>query len=78
MAARLVINEGPLSGVVFVLDQGESWLIGKDEASNDIPIEDPALAPSQAKIQKTADGYTITNVDASVPILVMVSRFQEL
>ncbi|WP_407365804.1 type III secretion system inner membrane ring subunit SctD [Chlamydia pecorum] len=70
MAARLVINEGPLSGVVFVLDQGESWLIGKDEASNDIPIEDPALAPSQAKIQKTADGYTITNVDASVPILV--------
>ncbi|WP_201456522.1 type III secretion system inner membrane ring subunit SctD [Chlamydia sp. 17-3921] len=70
MAARLIIDKGPLSGVIFVLDEGTSWSIGKDPKSNDIPIEDPTVALLQAVIDKTGNSYFITNIDDAFPILV--------
>ncbi|ANH78517.1 type III secretion system inner membrane ring subunit SctD [Candidatus Chlamydia sanziniae] len=68
MAVRLVIDKGPLSGVIFILEDGDSWSIGRDPQTNDIPLEDPALASTQAVISKTDSGYFITNLDDAAPI----------
>lgn len=70
MGARLIIDKGPLSGFVLVLEQGTSWSIGKDAASSDIQLEDPKLANTQVVITREDDLYFITNLDTSYPVTV--------
>ncbi|EPJ32622.1 FHA domain protein, partial [Chlamydia psittaci 06-1683] len=70
MGARLIIDKGPLSGFVLVLEQGTSWSIGKDAASSDIQLEDPKLANTQVVITREDDFYFITNLDTSYPVTV--------
>ncbi|SPN73830.1 Uncharacterized conserved protein, contains FHA domain,type III secretion apparatus protein, YscD/HrpQ family,FHA domain [Chlamydia serpentis] len=70
MAVRLIVDEGPLSGLIFILEDGVSWSIGRDSSANDIPIEDIKLAASQALINKTDENYYITNLDDANPIFV--------
>ncbi|AAD18851.1 type III secretion system inner membrane ring subunit SctD [Chlamydia pneumoniae] len=77
MAVRLIVDEGPLSGVIFVLEDGISWSIGRDSSANDIPIEDPKLGASQAIINKTDGSYYITNLDDTIPIVVNGVAIQE-
>ncbi|WP_375793741.1 type III secretion system inner membrane ring subunit SctD [Chlamydia sp. 12-01] len=70
MGARLIIDKGPLSGFVLVLEQGTSWSIGRDEATSDIQLEDPKLADTQVVITKEDDLYYITNLDIAYPVTV--------
>ncbi|WP_100934433.1 type III secretion system inner membrane ring subunit SctD [Candidatus Chlamydia corallus] len=77
MAVRLIVDEGPLSGVIFVLEDGVSWSIGRDSSANDIPVEDSRLALSQALINKTDESYYITNLDDTIPIFVNDVEIQE-
>ncbi|EGF85246.1 type III secretion system inner membrane ring subunit SctD [Chlamydia psittaci] len=70
MSARLIIDKGPLSGFVLVLERGTSWSIGKDAASSDIQLEDPKLANTQVVITREDDLYFITNLDTSYPVTV--------
>lgn len=70
MSARLIIDKGPLSGFVLVLERGTSWSIGKDAASSDIQLEDPKLANTQVVITREDDLYFITNLRIR-PILLL-------
>lgn len=70
MAARLVIDKGPLSGTELVLEKGEAWSLGKTEGQSDIVLNDAKIAPSQIKIAFAKGRYLLTNLDSSLPVLV--------
>ncbi|MEF9496779.1 type III secretion system inner membrane ring subunit SctD [Chlamydia sp. 04-14] len=70
MGARLIIDKGPLSGFVLVLEEGTSWSIGRDDATSDIQLEDPKLADTQVVISKEAGVYSVTNLDSTHPVTV--------
>ncbi|EPP34503.1 type III secretion apparatus protein, YscD/HrpQ family [Chlamydia ibidis] len=77
MGARLVIDKGPLSGVVLALEEGTSWSIGNDQNSCDIPLEDAKISSAQVVITKQGDEYFITNLHDANPVLVNGTTIKE-
>lgn len=68
MGIRLVIDKGPLSGTVLILENGTSWSLGSDGKASDILLQDEKLAPSQIRITLKDGEYYLENLDASRPV----------
>ncbi|AAP04782.1 type III secretion system inner membrane ring subunit SctD [Chlamydia caviae] len=78
MGARLIIDKGPLSGFVLVLEEGTSWSIGRDDATSDIQLEDPKIGDTQVVISLEAGVYSVTNLDTAYPVIVNGKEIQEI
>lgn len=70
MGIRLVIDKGPLSGTVLILENGTSWSLGSDGKASDILLQDEKLAPSQIRITLKDGEYYLENLDALRPVSV--------
>jgi type III secretion system YscD/HrpQ family protein len=70
MAAEFIAEDGVLKGLILVLEEGEEWTIGRDPDQSQIVLEDPKVSRLHARIEKTADGYSIDNLSDSNPVLV--------
>ncbi|MHC4661050.1 MAG: sigma 54-interacting transcriptional regulator [Planctomycetota bacterium] len=72
--ARIVFTSGPLSGKTFEL--GDETTIGRSP-KNTIPIPDPRLSRTHARIEKQLDAYHLTDMGAAVGIHINGNKTQE-
>ena len=70
MGIRLVVDKGPLSGTVIILENGTSWSLGSDGKASDILLQDDKLAPIQIRITARGGKYYLENLDLSRPVSV--------
>src|SRR5690606_15874416 len=70
MPAHLIAEEGPFQGLVWNLDQGEKWIVGRDPASCDLPLEDSTVSRKHARLTKTDEGIVLKNLSRTNPVLV--------
>lgn len=70
MGIRLVVDKGPLSGTVLILENGTSWSFGSDGKACDILLQDEKLAPAQIRISLKNGEYYLENLDTSRPVSV--------
>lgn len=68
MAGKLIVEEGELKGLSLSLDEGDSWIIGRDPDEAQLIIEDPMVSRKHVQIQRTADGITAQNLSETTPI----------
>jgi type III secretion system YscD/HrpQ family protein len=67
MVARLVAEEGDLKGLVLSLDEGESWLIGRDPEACQLVIEDPLASRKHLIARLTPEGISVENLSVTNP-----------
>ncbi len=67
---HLIAQEGLLKGVVFDLEEGEEWIVGRDPDEADFVIEDSAASRKHVRITKTDDGIFLKNLSRTNPTLV--------
>ncbi len=70
MPAKLTVEEGPFQGLTLPLDEGEQWIIGRNEERSDCVIDDASVSPKHARIEKTPEGFVVKNLSRSHPIFV--------
>ncbi len=68
--ARLVAEEGDLNGLILPLEEGDSWIIGRDPEECQLVIEDPLTSRKHLIVKKTSQGFTIQNLSSTNPILI--------
>jgi type III secretion system YscD/HrpQ family protein len=67
MAAYLIGETGPLSGLVIRLETGEEWILGRDPESATIVLEDPTVSRKHVICRRTPEGYSIENLSSTNP-----------
>ena len=70
MPAHLIAEEGPLRGLILNLEEGESWIIGRDPDEADFVIEDNTVSRKQAHLFRTKEGISLENLSQVNPTLV--------
>jgi type III secretion system YscD/HrpQ family protein len=70
MMARLVVEEGDLTGLILSFDEGDSWIIGRDPDECQLVIEDPLTSRKHLIARRLPDGIQVENLSATNPILV--------
>jgi type III secretion system YscD/HrpQ family protein len=70
MPAHLIVEEGPLQGLLLDLSQGEEWVLGRDPDEVDFVIEDATVSRKHARIFKKTDGFYIENLSQVNPTLI--------
>ncbi len=70
MGAEFIVEKGALKGLIFALEKGEEWIMGRDPAQCDIVIEDAKVARKQLICRKIPEGYLIENLSQADPVLV--------
>ncbi|WP_039359938.1 type III secretion system inner membrane ring subunit SctD [Candidatus Protochlamydia amoebophila] len=68
MVARLVVEEGDLKGLVLSLENGESWIIGRDPDACQLVIEDPLTSRTHLVARRTSEGISVENLSLTNPI----------
>lgn len=69
MVAQFIAEEGPLTGLVLALQEGDAWTIGRDIDQCDLLIEDLTVSRRHLLCHKTEEGYFIENLSETHPIL---------
>lgn len=64
MTSFLIVEEGPLSGLVVRFEEGEEWVIGRDPTSVYQVLEDPMVSRKHVVIRLVDDAYLIENLSA--------------
>jgi type III secretion system YscD/HrpQ family protein len=77
MAAKLVAEEGGLKGLVLSLEDGDSWLIGRDPAVCQLVIEDSLVSRKHAIAYRDPHGFLIENLSSTNPIQINEEAIQE-
>ena len=77
MIGYLICEDGPLTEWVFAFDEGESWIIGRDEDSCDFVLEDPMISRKHLAVSKKGDSYYIENLSSTNPILLNDNQIDE-
>jgi type III secretion system YscD/HrpQ family protein len=67
---HLLVEEGPLQGKVFLLENRSEWIIGRDQNVAQIVIEDTSVLRKHARLIKKADGFCIVDISHKKPVLV--------
>ena len=67
MAAKLVAEEGLLTGLELPLDEGDSWVIGRDPEECQLVIEDPLASRRHLIARKTPEGILVENLSSTNP-----------
>ncbi|MBA3720903.1 MAG: type III secretion system inner membrane ring subunit SctD [Parachlamydiaceae bacterium] len=70
MVARLVAEEGDLKGLVLSLENGDSWIIGRDPEQCQLVIEDPLTSRKHLIARQTPEGIVFENLSTTNPIQV--------
>lgn len=77
MAARFVAEEGDLKGLVLPLEEGDSWVIGRDPDECQLTIEDPLISRRHLIARRTSQGISVENLSTTNPIQVNEERVLE-
>ncbi|HRW57994.1 MAG TPA: type III secretion system inner membrane ring subunit SctD [Chlamydiales bacterium] len=64
---HLFIEEGPYRGLVFPLDDGDEWVIGRDPDTCDFLLEDNTVSRQHVVITKDNDSFFIRNLSLTNP-----------
>ena len=65
---KLIAVEGLLKGLILDLDEGNEWIIGRDENQCSFVLEDSSVSRKHTKITKTDDVFLIKNLSDTNPI----------
>lgn len=68
MSARLVVEEGDLKGLVLSLEEGDSWIIGRDPDECQLIVEDPLTSRKHLIARRTPEGISVENLSTTNPI----------
>jgi type III secretion system YscD/HrpQ family protein len=68
MVAKLVVEEGDLKGLTLSLEEGDTWVLGRDPAECQLVIEDPLVSRKHVIIHRTAEGMSVENLSATNPL----------
>lgn len=68
MPARLIIEEGDLKGLVFALEEGAEWVLGRDPDQSQFVLEDSSVSRKHVQIKKQDDQFMISVLATSNPI----------
>ncbi|MCH9608591.1 MAG: hypothetical protein S4CHLAM45_11690 [Chlamydiales bacterium] len=69
MVAQFFVQEGTLAGLLLVLDEGESWTVGRDPEQCNLLLDEPAIDRKQLLCRKVEEGYTLQNLSEGVEVL---------
>ncbi|HSX38086.1 MAG TPA: type III secretion system inner membrane ring subunit SctD [Chlamydiales bacterium] len=78
MPAHLIVEEGPLRGLLFPLDTGEEWILGRDPDESQFVVEDDAMDQKAARLIREADEIYIENLSSVNPVLINGEEIREL
>lgn len=67
MKGYLIAEEGPLAGLLISLEEGDSWIIGRDPEASTIVLEDPSVSRKHVVCRLTPEGFFIENLSAVNP-----------
>jgi len=70
MPAHLIVEEGPLAGLILEFKDKDEWIIGRDPDLADLVIEDSTASREHILCQKTDDGIVVKNLSTINPTLV--------
>ncbi len=66
----LIAQEGPLTGLVLDLEDGEEWIVGRDPDEADLLTDDATVSRKQLRITKSGDEFFLKNLSRTSPTLV--------
>ncbi len=67
MAAYLIAEEGPLSGLIVRFEDGEEWILGRDPDESGQVLEDPMVSRKHVICRSTPEGYLLENLSSVNP-----------
>ena len=70
MPAHLIAEEGPLRGLILNLEEGASWIIGRDPDEADFVLEDNTVSRKHAHLLRTPEGIFLENLSTVNPTLI--------
>lgn len=70
MTAKLISEEGDLTGLVLSLDNGSEWIIGRDSEECQLVIPDLLISRRHARAYVTPEGIYIENLSETNPLVV--------
>ena len=76
MTAHLIAEEGLLQGLLFPLDEGTEWILGRSPDSADLIIDDSTVSRKHAGLSKESDGIHLKNFSKINPTLVNGEEFR--
>ncbi len=68
MVARLVAEEGDLKGLILSLENGDTWVIGRDPDECQLVIQDPLTSRKHLVARRTPEGISVENLSSTNPI----------
>lgn len=68
--AKLIAEEGDLLGLILSMDEGESWIIGRDPDECQLVVKDPLTSRKHLIARRTEQGITVENLSETNPIQV--------
>jgi len=77
MVAKLVVEEGDLKGISLSLEEGESWIIGRDPAECQLVIEDPLVSRKHLIARRHPEGIFVENLSETNPVLLNDEELKE-
>lgn len=70
MGQRFIAEQGELQGQSISLEEGNSWIVGRDAARCQVVIHDPSVAEAQLLVKRTEEGIVLESLSADHPTLV--------
>jgi len=70
MVAKLVVEDGDLKGLSLSLEDGDSWIIGRDPDESQLVIEDPLVSRKHLIVRRSPEGITVENLSDTNPTLI--------
>lgn len=67
MAEKLLIEEGDLKGLSLSLEDGKTWVIGRDLDECQLVIEDASVSRKHLLVQRTPEGIVVENLSTTNP-----------
>lgn len=67
MKGYLIAEEGPLTGLVIRLEEGEEWIVGRDPESSFQVLEDPMVSRKHLIIRVSPEGFFVENLSHTNP-----------
>lgn len=67
MAGYLIAEEGPLSGLVIKMEEGQEWIIGRDPDVSFQVLEDPMVSRKHLICRLTDEGFVVENLSSINP-----------
>lgn len=70
MAGYLIAEEGPLTGLIIRMEEGNEWIIGRDPNVSFQVLEDPMVSRKHLVCRLTEEGFIVENLSSTNPAAV--------